>query len=128
MLLSVWVLLNLWKQSLWINVPVNNFQTCWHRATLHLSRTQLRWLSLENQHAIGNISIKHDFHASTFSLPRLQNFSSIVENIEHNENMPMQNTEKFVLVVKMKIFSGHILIFFLFLLKTDCGYSLELPR
>ena len=35
----------------------------------------------------------------------------------HYENMPMQYTEK-KLVVKMKISTGKILIFFLFLLKT----------
>ena len=36
---------------------------------------------------------------------------------KHYENRPMQYTEK-KLVVKMKIFTGKILIFFLFLLKT----------
>ena len=35
----------------------------------------------------------------------------------HYENMPMQYTENF-LVVKMQIFTGKLLIFFLFLLKT----------
>ena len=37
--------------------------------------------------------------------------------ISHYENTPMQYTEMF-LVVKIKIFTGKILIFFLFLLKT----------
>ena len=36
---------------------------------------------------------------------------------EHYENMPMQYTEKKI-VVKMKIFTGNFFIFFLFLLKT----------
>ena len=35
----------------------------------------------------------------------------------HYENLPMQYTD-FFLVVKMKIFTAKILIFFLFLLKT----------
>ena len=39
----------------------------------------------------------------------------------------MQYTEN-VLIVKMKIFTGKILIFFLFLLNIDCGYTLEPPR
>ena len=46
----------------------------------------------------------------------------------HYENTPMQYTE-IVLDVKMKIFTGKILIFFLFLLKTyDRGYMLEPPQ
>ena len=38
--------------------------------------------------------------------------------------MHMQYTEN-ILVVKMKIFTGKKMIFFLFLLKTYCGYTLE---
>ena len=41
----------------------------------------------------------------------------------HYENMPIQIYRKFDLQ-KLKIF----MIFFIFLLKTDCGYSLEPPR
>ena len=40
----------------------------------------------------------------------------------------MQYTENFLLV-KMKIFTGKILIFFLFFAQNiDCGYTLEPPR
>ena len=46
----------------------------------------------------------------------------------HYENMPMQYTEN-ILVVKNKIFTGKILIFFfIFAQNIDCGYTLEPPR
>ena len=58
----------------------------------------------------------------------MMQLKSISDNrAKHYENTPMQYTEKF-LVVKMKNFARKILIFFLFLLKTDCGYMLEPPR
>ena len=46
----------------------------------------------------------------------------------HYENTPMQYTENY-LFVKMRIFAGKILTFFLFLLHNiDCVYMLEPPQ
>ena len=38
------------------------------------------------------------------------------------------NIQRFLKLSKMKIFNRKILIFFLFLLKTDCRYTLDPPR
>ena len=59
---------------------------------------------------------------------KLRLFRTMSAKTIHYENLPMQYTESFK-VVKMKIFSGKILTFFLiFAQNIDCGYTLEPPR
>ena len=47
--------------------------------------------------------------------------------LSHYENTPIQKILK-ILQAKMDNFQMKILILFIFLLKTDCGYSLEWPQ
>ena len=82
--------------------------------------------------ALENINTSTIFQNYSFftreRLEREPNPSVEFSVLSHYENMPMQYTEIFK-VVKMKIFSGNFLLFFLFLLQNiDCGYSLEPPR